>query len=204
MKHGLESIGLLNIRRNSMSATPFSSAATSSAIAVSVASSSSVRASAKSSALSPIPVSIRVSVPTTSSSAFFSLPSSCARFGSSQIFGSSSSRVTSTSRVDFASKSKIPPQIGGAYPQIRKRGGDLVQLFGFHGRHFSLRPRRESAEGGARGRIAAGARREIGCDGGSTIVAADRSDERRIIAPTLRAARHFRKQPAWAAPAFRL
>ena len=52
-----------------------------------------------------------VSVPTTPSSAFFSLPSACARSGSSQIFGSSSSRATSASRSDFTSKSKIPPQL---------------------------------------------------------------------------------------------
>ena len=78
-------------------------------------------------------VSSAVSVPTTPSSAFFSLPSSCARCGSSQIFGSSSSRLTSASRFAFTSKSKIPPQIGGALPQVGELAGDLVELFGFHG-----------------------------------------------------------------------
>ena len=72
-------------------------------------------------------------VRTTPSSCFFSLPRSCARCGSSQIFGSSSVFSTSTRRSDFTSKSKIPPQIGGARPEIRECGGDLVDLFGVHG-----------------------------------------------------------------------
>ena len=43
-----------------------------------------------------------------------SRPSPCARSGSFHIFGSSSSRLTSTSRSDFLSKSKIPPERMGA------------------------------------------------------------------------------------------
>jgi hypothetical protein len=132
MKQDAGSIGLLNMRRNSMSPTVFAMPSTSRSSACSVASSSSLRASAKSSAVSPSRESTSVSTWTTSSSAFFSLPSACARFWSSQIFGSSSSRATSVNRTDFTSKSKIPPQIGGARPQILERGGDLVDPFGFH------------------------------------------------------------------------
>ena len=50
-----------------------------------------------------------VSVTTTPSSAFFSLPSSCARLGSFQTVGSSSQALTVLSLSDLASKSKIPP-----------------------------------------------------------------------------------------------
>jgi len=105
----------------------------SSRTADSVASSFSVRASSNSSLESASPASIDVSVSTTPSSAFFSLPSDWARSGSSQIFGSSSSRVTSVSRAALASKSKIPPHRPGAFPKARERVGDLVQGFGFHG-----------------------------------------------------------------------
>jgi hypothetical protein len=48
------------------------------------------------------------------------LPSSWARLASSQTFGSSSARVTTSRRVFFASKSKIPPQLGGASGEIRE------------------------------------------------------------------------------------
>ena len=56
----------------------------------------------------------RSSVPTVPSSALRSLPSSCARWGSLQMSGSSVSVATSVSRFFFWSKSKIPPQLGGA------------------------------------------------------------------------------------------
>ena len=133
MKQLAGSIGSENIRRNSRSAAIFSLAATSIATASSVASSASARASSKSSPLSCNPASSVVSVPTTPSSALRSLPSSCARLGSSQIFGFSSSRVTSVRRTAFTSKSKIPPELGRALLQVRERGGDLVDAFGFHG-----------------------------------------------------------------------
>jgi isoquinoline 1-oxidoreductase alpha subunit len=107
--------------------------AMSSRTAASVASSFSVRASSNSSPESASPESISVSVPTTPSSAFFSLPSACARSASSQTFGSSSSRATSVSRAALTSKSKIPPHRPGAFPKARERIGDLVQCFGFHG-----------------------------------------------------------------------
>src|SRR5438552_2530832 len=87
MKQGLGSIGLWNIRRNSMSSTVRSSTSTSLATATSVASSPSVRASSNSSPLSFRRASRSVSVPTTPSSCFLSLPSSCARFGSIQTPG---------------------------------------------------------------------------------------------------------------------
>jgi hypothetical protein len=73
-----------------------------------------------------------VIVPTMPSSAFFSLPSACARSGSSQTFGSSSSRVTSVSRPALTSKSKIPPHRLRAVGEAGERAGDLVELFGFH------------------------------------------------------------------------
>jgi hypothetical protein len=69
---------------------------------------------------------------TTSSSSFFSRPSSCARFGSFQTPESSSARLTSISRCSFVSTSKIPPQRGLAGGEVGDRGGDLVQAFGFH------------------------------------------------------------------------
>ena len=40
------------------------------------------------------------------------------------------------SRAAFASKSKIPPQIGGAMLQIGELVGDLIEVFGFHWRSF--------------------------------------------------------------------
>jgi hypothetical protein len=86
--------------------------------------------------MSDSPASIDVSVSTMASSAFFSLPSAWARSGSSQIFGSSSSRATSLRRADLTSKSKIPPQLRFAIAKPRQRIGDLVQLLGFH-RHRS-------------------------------------------------------------------
>jgi disulfide bond formation protein DsbB len=70
---------------------------------------------------------------TTASSAFFSLPSSWARFASSQTFGSSSSRAIVSRRVRFASKSKIPPQLGGSTGEVRERIDDYVDPFGVHG-----------------------------------------------------------------------
>jgi len=86
-----------------MSATNFSTSFTSPSTAASVASSLSALASAKSSPESLSPVSIFSSVPTASSSARRSLPRSCARFASDQMFGSSSVRATSISRDFFAS-----------------------------------------------------------------------------------------------------
>jgi hypothetical protein len=53
-------------------------------------------------------------MPIVPSSAFFSLPKACAAFGSFHAAGSSSARFTSVSRIDFVSKSKIPPKFGGA------------------------------------------------------------------------------------------
>lgn len=67
------------------------------------------------------------------SSDFFSLPRSCARLGSSQTFGSSSSALTCSSFSDFRSKSKIPPKILLARGQIGEQGGEGVEAFGFHG-----------------------------------------------------------------------
>src|SRR6266496_667384 len=132
MKHGLGSIGLWNIRRNSMSPTARSSSATSVATAESVASSRSPRARSNSSALSLSRVPSPVSVPTTSSSCFLSLPSSCARLGSFQMPGSSSALATAASRSALTAKSKIPPQIGSALLQPGEGVGDLVDLFRFH------------------------------------------------------------------------
>src|SRR5215469_10332725 len=132
MKQELGSIGLWNIRRNSKSPTARSSSATSAATAVSVASSVSARASSKSSVLSLSRWLKLVSVPTTWSSCFFSFPSSCARLGSFHMPGFSSSLLTAANRSDFASKSKIPPEIRSAPLQAGKRPGQLVELFGFH------------------------------------------------------------------------
>jgi hypothetical protein len=37
----------------------------------------------------------------------------------------------------LTSKSKIPPQLGGAVHEPRKRVADRVQMFGFHGSMLS-------------------------------------------------------------------
>jgi hypothetical protein len=70
---------------------------------------------------------------TIASSDFFSLPKSCARLGSSQTLGSSSSALTCSSFSDFRSKSKIPPKIYLAQVEILQQGGEGVETFGFHG-----------------------------------------------------------------------
>jgi hypothetical protein len=133
MKQLAGSSGLLNMRRNSRLPTILERRAMSSLTARIVASSLSPRASSNNSLLSASPVSSSVIVPTMPSSSFFSLPSACARSGESQIFGSSSSRETTASRSDFTSKSKIPPQLGGALRKVRERVGNDVDLVRFHG-----------------------------------------------------------------------
>jgi hypothetical protein len=77
-----------------------------------------------------------LSVTTTSSRDFFSLPRDWARWASSQTLGSSSSRESSSSFDALASKSKIPPQIGLALLQVGETVGDGVEAFGFHGGFF--------------------------------------------------------------------
>ena len=74
-----------------------------------------------------------VSPPTVDSSAFFSLPSSCARFWSFQTAGSASDCSTSLRRFCLPSRSKIPPQLGGPGGQVLEQGVDLIDAFGFHG-----------------------------------------------------------------------
>jgi len=69
---------------------------------------------------------------TTLSICFFSRPSSCARFWSSQTLGSSSSLATVFSRDALVSKSKIPPQVGSALLQTGEEVGEDVDSFGFH------------------------------------------------------------------------
>jgi hypothetical protein len=93
-----------------------------------------------------MPPPTRFSVSTIASSAFFSLPSSCARCWFSQSFGSSNSRFSACRRLSFASKSKIPPQLGRLRLQPGERRGDLVEAFGFHAgaplaaAHYTRRP----------------------------------------------------------------
>src|SRR5579871_5398527 len=132
MKQLLGSSGLENMRRNSRDATSRSSFSVSDEMLERVASSPSARASSKSSRASPRPPSTRSSVPTTASRDFFSLPSSCARCGLSQSFGSSSSRLSAARRPFFASKSKIPPQFGRACLQVGDGGCNLVEALGIH------------------------------------------------------------------------
>src|SRR5438034_48046 len=131
-KQLLGSSGLENMRRNSSAATSLSRRDASRPISSSVASSASARAMSNSSFASARPLPTRPSVPTTASSAFFSLPSACARCGLSHSFGSSSSRFSAARRLCFASKSKIPPQLGRPGQQVGERGGNLVYAFGFH------------------------------------------------------------------------
>src|SRR5688572_31234275 len=88
-----------------------------------------------------MPPPTRFSVSTTASSAFFSLPISCARCWFSQSLGSSCSRFSACRRFSLASKSKIPPQLGRLRLQPGERGGDLVDALGFHeGRNYKRRP----------------------------------------------------------------
>ena len=76
--------------------------------------------------------------PTVASRAFFSLPSSCARFGSLHTLGSASACSTSLSLFCLPSRSKIPPQLGGPRGEVLEQGVDLVEAFGFHrGRYFT-------------------------------------------------------------------
>ena len=132
MKQLFGSSGLENMRRNSSAATSSPSFSTSAATPKTVASSLSARASWNSSAASERPLLTRPSVATIASSAFFSLPRSCARCGFSHSFGSSSSRFSAARRRVFASKSKIPPQLRRPRLQVGEAGGDLVHSFGFH------------------------------------------------------------------------
>jgi len=81
-----------------------------------------------------MPPPTRLSVSTTASRAFFSLPISCARFWFSQSLGSACSLFSACRRFSFASKSKIPPQLGRLGLQSGERRGDQVDAFGFHGR----------------------------------------------------------------------
>lgn len=71
-------------------------------------------------------------VTTMPSSCFFSLPSSWAFFGSFQTAGSSSDALTVLRRSDFASKSKIPPEIGRPGLQVLQGGADQVGAFCVH------------------------------------------------------------------------
>jgi hypothetical protein len=75
---------------------------------------------------------IALSRVTVASSAFFSLPSSWARFGSVQTAGSASACSTAVSRFCLPSRSKIPPQLGGPGGEVLEQGVDLVEAFGFH------------------------------------------------------------------------
>ncbi|MCY1373991.1 hypothetical protein D9M69_612990 [compost metagenome] len=97
------SAGLLNIRRNSSCLMSASSVAASSAMACRPSRSPSSFDISKSSVLSDSPLVSRSSVTTTSSSDFFSLPSSWAFLGLFQTFGSSSDALTVLSRSALAS-----------------------------------------------------------------------------------------------------
>src|SRR3954463_9449514 len=145
MKQLFGSSGLENMRRNSSAATSLSNFATSDATPTRVASSFSGRAMSKSSFASWMPDAIVTSAATVESSAFFSRPSSCARFWSLQTPGSAKSCSTAESLRCFPSRSKIPPQLVGPFLEVGERRGDLVDAFCFHvcfrsGRFHALAP----------------------------------------------------------------
>src|SRR3954467_7560980 len=145
MKQLFGSSGLENMRRNSSAATSVSNLARSEATPASVASSFSGRAMSKSSFASWMPDAIDTSAATVESSAFFSRPSSCARFWSLQTPGSAKSCSTAESLRCLPSRSKIPPQLVGPFLQVGERRGDLVDAFCFHvgfrsGRFHALAP----------------------------------------------------------------
>src|SRR5438046_1330453 len=132
MKQLFGSRGSENMRRNSRSPTSFSSFAISSAIPERVASSFSARAISNRPRESRKAEAIAASRVTVASRDFFSLPRSCARFGSFQTLGSVRSVSTSVRRFSLPSKSKIPPQLHRPFVQVRERRGDLIDAFGFH------------------------------------------------------------------------
>jgi len=83
-----------------------------------VSSSSASTASSTRPSTSSVPWSSLWIVSTICSRATFSLPSACALSGSFQTSGLSNSRLTSSKRSDFASKSKIPPKRFSALADI--------------------------------------------------------------------------------------
>ena len=81
-----------------------------------------------------MPPPTRLSVSTTASSAFFSLPMFLRPLLVFPELGVFLLAVQRRRRFSFASKSKIPPQLGRLRLQSGERRGDLVDAFGFHGR----------------------------------------------------------------------
>ena len=71
-------------------------------------------------------------VPTTLSSARFSLPSSSAAAASFQMSGASRAELTSVRRFFFSSKSKIPPEILQPLAEVLQAGLKLIQALGIH------------------------------------------------------------------------
>ena len=72
------------------------------------------------------------SVPTIASSAFFSLPSSWARFWSLQTFGSLSALLDFGQPLLLAFEVKDTSAAPPTGRQVREQGVDLVDAFGFH------------------------------------------------------------------------
>ena len=99
-----------NMRRNSRAPRRSSSAATSASTSATVAVSDSSSAIARRASASSSPASRRSNPSTTSASRARSRPSACARSGSLQTSGNSSSRSTSSSFSRRVPMSKIPPQ----------------------------------------------------------------------------------------------
>ena len=98
-----ESIFPANMRRNSSCSSSFVTPCTWPMTSAIVLESSSARASSCSSSASSSDLATRFSVATMASSSARSRPKFCARSGSDQTFGSSSSRLTSSRRSRFAS-----------------------------------------------------------------------------------------------------
>src|SRR5689334_17566130 len=90
------------------------------------------------------------SMTTTSSSCFFSLPSSWAFLGSFQTCGSSNDALTVLRRSDLASKSKIPPEGLGTGRQVGELAADLVDAFCVHVRSLDSCESRIFARAAAR------------------------------------------------------
>lgn len=133
MKQLLGSAGLLNMRRNSSCSTCACRPNTSSPMACRPASSpSSSLDISKSSPLSARFVVRDAMTRTTSSRERFSLPRACARLGSFQTAGSSSSALTSARRRDFSSQSKMSPELSGALSQVGDLGAQGVDAFDVH------------------------------------------------------------------------
>src|SRR6185312_2001527 len=155
MKALCESISPLNMRFNSSLRTRPSRVAASLSISRAAASSFSLSASSSSSAASAMALPAPSSSSISALSFARSRPSSCALSGFCQMAGSSSSRLTSSSRSFLVSYSKKPPERAGALPEVFELALEQIR---FHGRSWLVRNQRAILAGK---RAARGGREDV-------------------------------------------